>query len=244
MKLQLLCVLFILSNSAAYANQSSSTQSSENNDIELSFDFNRGLAGWQTSFADYPVGKEAYYQLNSRLNRLPAEISTHRQGLLLSGTNRMSSLIMYLKKALTSEDGIEPNTDYVITYNITYASNAQSNCPGAPGEGVTLKAGGSTKEPKNIVDKTYDYWRINVEFGNKELGGINAGRVGNIANGVECDDSKPAKYVTLVKEYEHFHIIRSNEDAELWLLVGTDSSYQSTTALYYKSIKVKLVPDY
>jgi hypothetical protein len=37
-------------------------------------------------------------------------------------------------------------------------------------------------------------------------------------------------------------LVNANASGELWLLVGTDSGFEGTTALYYQRIDVRLVP--
>jgi hypothetical protein len=123
------------------------------------------------------------------------------------------------------------------------ASNAPSDCigtGGAPGESVILKAGASAIEPLPVL--TENGLRMNVDKGEQAAGGPAASVVGNIANGLPCDAVNDTPYATLMRRHTHPVPVTANSDGELWLLVGTDSGFESLTALYYERIDVALLP--
>jgi hypothetical protein len=214
--------------------------------LRFSFDFRDGVQGWEAGFADYYAGQESEMELEAGLRELPEEIG-EGTGFWLHGNNHSDDLFMYLKRRLGPEDGIQANQRYRVRFVLTFASNAPSNCMGIggpPGEAVTLKAGATPVEPLGVIQDDGSI-RMNVDKGNQAAGGPAASVVGNIANGIDCDeipDLSDAPYVSLQRMHWHEYTVESNKSGELWLLVGTDSGFEGTTALYYQKIIVSIWP--
>lgn len=212
----------------------------------ISFDFREGAQGWEAGFADYPYGERLDYELEAELRELPEEIG-EGTGFWLHGFNHSDDLFMFLKRRLSPEDGVLPNQEYRVRFVLTFASNAPSGCigaGGAPGESVHLKAGATPIEPLPVTDEE-GYVNMNVDKGIQATGGPAASVVGNIANGIPCEevpDLDNAPYVSLRRVHLHEYTVMSNEDGELWLLVGTDSGFEGRTGLYYQKILVQLLP--
>lgn len=212
-------------------------------DLKVSYDFRNGAQGWEAGFSDYPPGQEQSYQLESGVRDLPPGAEPAGTGLYVAGNNHSDDLFMFIKRKLGPADGVQPNTSYTLTFKIVLGSNAQSECTGiggAPGESVTLKAGGSDIEPKpEVRDGTY---RLNVDKGEQNNGGPAGEVVGNIANGIPCEQAGGSNnpYVSLTKEHAGDSSAKSSASGELWLLVGTDSGFEGETALYYQDIEARL----
>src|SRR4051812_17169204 len=120
-------------------------------DIKVSYDFRNGPQGWIGDFADYPSGEEQSYQLESGIRNLPPGVEPGGTGFYIAGNNHSDDLFMFLKRKLGPAEGVQPNTTYGLTFKLIFASNAPSECTGiggAPGESVTLKAGGSAIQPE------------------------------------------------------------------------------------------------
>jgi len=211
----------------------------------ISFDFRDGTQGWQADFADYPPATNIndLYELRAELRALPPELGVSGGGFYFQGHNRSDDLFMFMKRRLTSADGVVAGQRYQIRYNIVFASNAQSGCGGiggAPGESVVLKAGATSNEPLSILTST-GYRRMNVNIGNQIQGGSAASVVSNIANGQPCD-TRSRRYVSLQRTHQHSAEATTTSNGELWLLVGTDSGFEGLTTLYYQRIEVQLIP--
>jgi hypothetical protein len=220
--------------------------------ISLSFDFRNGALGWEAGFADYPpaTDKNGFYELKSEIRNLPPELGISGTGFYIQGNNHSDDLFMFLKRRLDSADGIVAGQTYQITFTLVFASNAPSGCVGvggAPGDGVTLKAGASPAEPKAVLGsvgsdpREQPNLRMNVDKSNQSQGGIAASVTGDIANGRPCDFG-PYPYVSIQRTHQHTSLVNANSKGELWLLVGTDSGYESLTALYYQRVDVTLTP--
>jgi len=226
----------------------SSSTCAQNSTVNKSFDFRNGAQGWQAGFADYAPGtdKNGSFELLAEIRNVPTELGTGT-AFYLQGNNHSDDLFMFLKRRLNSGDGIVAGQTYQITFTLVFGSNAPSGCigiGGSPGEGVFLKAGGSPAEPLALLDsKTIiaPTLLMNVDKANQSLSGIAASVTGNIANGQPCGGG-PANYVSMQRTHQHTSLVNANSKGELWLLVGTDSGYELTTALYYQRIDVTLVP--
>src|SRR5437588_1423031 len=199
--------------------------------VSASFDFRNGSLGWQAGFAEYPpaTNTDGSYQLAAEMRNLPSELGVNGTGFYIQGINYSDDLFMFLKRRLTSADGIVPGQTYQINFTLVFASNEQTGCRGiggSPGDNVYLKAGATPAEPLTLLDRTGDL-QMNVDKGAQANGGIAASVTGTIANGILCD-SAPTAYVSVQRSYQHTSFVNANSKGELWLLVGTDSAYDYT----------------
>jgi hypothetical protein len=210
--------------------------------ISSNFDFRNGAQGWRAGFSDY---NPQFHDINAKsgIRNLPAELGPGT-GFFLKGTNRSDDLFMFLKRRLGRESGIQPNQLYQARLTIVFGSNVPTGCSGiggSPGESVFLKAGASSIEPKPVSSDDGELL-MNVDKGNQATGGPAASSAGDIGNGISCDAPEEPPWVSLERHHIHDFLVRSDANGRLWLLVGTDSGFEGTTALYYQRIEVKLVP--
>jgi hypothetical protein len=211
--------------------------------IELRYNFNEGDGGWVAAFSDY--GPEFEMELDSGVAPLPDSLKRDGTGYRLTGMNRTDDLFMFLARRIDADDGIQAGQSYRVTYRIVFASDAPTGCAGiggAPGEGVTLKAGVVSEEPE--VELVDGYWELTVDKSNQASGGRDVWLVGDIANGIECEEALDAgqPYAVVEREYRHDVDVAAGSNAELWLIVGTDSGFEGRTTLYYMEIDVTLEP--
>jgi hypothetical protein len=83
--------------------------------------------------------------------------------------------------------------------------------------------------------------RLNVDKGEQASGGANAQVLGDITNGSTDCTTPSYRSITRDNRSTPFHIT-SDDQGQLWLLVGTDSGFEGITALYYDTIRVVLEP--
>ncbi|NBI29999.1 PEP-CTERM sorting domain-containing protein [Chengkuizengella marina] len=196
--------------------------------------------GWIGGFADYPVDyDESQYQLQFSRESLPIEIDPEGNGLFLSGVNRSDDLFMFLKKKVDSSYGLKPNTNYLVNFDIEIATNAPQwafGIGGAPGESNYVKAGATTEEPAILIQD--GFYRMNIDKGNQSIGGNDAIVLGNLA--------KLSTVFDFSYELKNFNndddafIVKTDENGELWLLVGNDSGYEGLTSIYIPKVKFTL----
>jgi len=205
--------------------------------IIYTFSFQTDTEGWVGDFADYPNDPdvENFYEFAFSHAALPAPLNTSDSALRQSGNNHSDNLFMFVKKKIT---GLEPNKPYQVSIEIEIASNAPSGivgAGGAPGESVYIKAGASTQEPVKVLNPSDNHYRMNIDKGDQHAGGNNMQLIGNFANGTEWDVYK----LKTLKTGDPVET-QSDSHGELWVIVGTDSGYESTTTIYYNSIRVSL----
>jgi hypothetical protein len=199
----------------------------------LEFDFAQSDYGFVAGFADYPQNPDTDYQLTSSWQARPSNFGG-ASALFISGFNHSDDLFMYWKKKLT---GLPPNTSVVLTMEIQLASQYAEGLVGsggAPGEGVTVKAGAVPFEPQAVVDPGGE-WRMNLDKGNQAEGGANMSVIGDVAK----PDDGTENYAMLLRHQHGQPItVTTASDGSLWLIFGTDSGFESQTALYYTRLTV------
>ena len=204
--------------------------------VELNYDFDSGAKGWIGDFADYPVGEEVDYGLTFEYTGLPEPLDPDDGALLLSGTNMSDDLFMYIKKQM---GGLDENTAYNLTFTIQFASNVPDRLVGvggSPGESVWIKAGAIATEPVNKEDDM-DYYRVVFDKGGQSQGGEDMIVLGDFSNDTDQDE-----YTLKTVSNSQQFTVTTNSEGELWLIVGTDSGFEATTAIYYNEINVVLDP--
>lgn len=210
-----------------------------NNTKVISVDFNTQAEGWTAGFADYPAGEESFYELSSSYTSLPTSLGQNRKGIKISGNNHSDDLFMFITKKFT---GFEPNTRYDIDFELGIGTNVHSGCSGiggSPGGSVYVKAGAAKTEPKAVNDGT-GFYLLNIDKNNQAAGGSDVMLVGNIENGLDCDNpDQTYKKKTLKSEPGKFATY-SDATGNLWVIFGTDSGYEGSTTIYFMDATIKL----
>lgn len=205
--------------------------------VTLSSSFAVDADGWSTGFSDYsPVSDDM--RLEAGIAPLPAATATGN-GLRLQGMNRSDDLFMYLKRRLDTTNGVVPHQRYSVRTSVSFWTNSSSDCFGSggnPGSSVYLKAGGSTVEPAPVLDSTNTYW-LNVDKGHQSQDGPSGTVIGDIDNGLPCEDGR---WVKVTRTTSTPVQVQADADGVLWLLVGTDSGYEGLTILYYTDVTATL----
>ena len=200
---------------------------------QLGFDyrFSSGPQGWVAGFADYPANNEEIFFLEADYRPLLAPLDTSRNALFIGGTNRSDDLWMYWK----GQNLLPPNTAYRVTFRVEIATKVQAGCVGvggAPGEGVTVKAGVSLIEPDRFVDSSGD-WRMNVDKGQQTNGGEDALAIGDLANSQRCGSQLPAWELKVLSSGSESLQFSTDGSGVVWMFVGTDSGFESRSEVYY-----------
>jgi hypothetical protein len=150
-----------------------------------------------------------------------------------SGNNHSDDLFMFMKRRV---NGLEPNTVYYITFTVEFATNVPDETMGAggsPGESVYVKAGASVTEPKKVVDDE-NFYLMNIDKNNQAQNGEDMVVIGDFSN-----DTDQAVYTLKTVANESPFGAATDENGDLWLIIGTDSGFEATTTIYYNTIKVE-----
>jgi hypothetical protein len=192
------------------------------------YDFSDGSQGWTADFTDYPVNEDpladSVYHWKAEFTASAGDING-QNAFMLSCTNVSGDVFMFIKKKI---DGLKPNTNYNVAYEIELSSNAQA------GQGIILKGGASDLEPKKVIEN--GYYILNIDKGAATTSGENAISFGDIGA-----VSPSSNYSSVVKgnlnSYTPF-ITRTNSKGELWMVLGTDSLFEGTTTVYFTRINL------
>lgn len=201
----------------------------------FNYDFKDGAEGWQSMFSDYPVGEENFYELNFAHTTLPAPLDENTKVIRISGNNHSDDLLSIIYRKF---DELAPNTNYAVTFDLEIASNALKNGFGAGGSpDLSLGAGGLNFKPQNNVDSS-DYYRPNFS---SAIQSHESNDVLKVIGTIGVSEKIPTDYELINRDNlsDPFKI-KSNDKGEVWLMIGTDSGFEATTTLYYKSIKIVL----
>lgn len=201
--------------------------------VDFFFDFAQGTDGWTGDFADYPIGEESFYELVFEHDTLPEPLDANQFSLKLSGNNHSDDLFMFIKRKVS---GLDPNKVYYINFIVEFASNVADNMVGvggSPGDSVYIKVGATTTEPKKVKDSD-NYYRMNIDKSNQSQSGEDMVVIGDFSN----DTDQNVYTLKTVGNESHFGV-ETDENGNLWLIIGTDSGFEATTIIYYNSIKVE-----
>lgn len=206
------------------------------------FTFETGPEAWVVGFADYPAGISRtdsleLYQFLTAHGPLPAEIQPAQSGIRLRSINRSDDVFMFVYRKVT---GLRARTPYLVTLELQLASNVPTNAVGAggaPGEGVTIKAGAVASLPTVTTD-TEGWRRLALDKGNQSIGGADLVVLGNV--GVR-DDVR--QYELITRTSPTAQRVTTDADGTLWLVAGTDSGFEGLTDLYVARIRATMTPD-
>lgn len=202
-----------------------------------SFDFSESLDGWEADFVDLPAGEDdsAFYELQYAYTALPQNLGG-KKSIMLSGNNHSDDLFMFIKRKIT---GLAPNTTYTLVFEVEVASNAPQGSVGAggsPGGSVFLKAGASKAEPAKVVES--DRFVLNIDKGNQSMPGMNAIVLGDIAIPSDASDYTLITRSNATSSSSPVFMAQTNNEGDIWLLVGTDSGFEGITTIYYTKINI------
>jgi len=206
---------------------------SDQESIHYSFNFNDGEDGWVAGFSEYNGDSEDIYELEEGLAMLPAPLDESKQAYKISGMNRSDDLFMFLTRKIT---GLKANTIYSGDFTLNIASEAITGgvgAGGAPGESVGVGIGLVNKEPLSEPDED-NFYEMNIDkIQQCCTDGKDMIVVGDLANGTSKNIFK------MIKRSGEFSG-RTDDEGNLWIIVGTDSGYEGRTTVYYSQIDVVL----
>ncbi len=214
-------------------------------ELSFEYDFSESAYGWTGDFTDLPVDyDEELYDLRFEHIERPEEVG-EGPALMIGGQNASDDLFMFVKKGLTADDGIAPDTTYRVRFEVTFATDAPAGAVGIggpPGEAVWVKVGAAPVEPKPVEEDEAGtpYLVMNVDKGRQNDDGEHAIRIGDVAK-EESEEFDVYELKTLDNADDPLEMT-SDDEGNLWIFVGTDSGFEGRTTLYYTDISVDLVP--
>lgn len=201
---------------------------------EIRFDFEQDDCGFTPIFADYPdtEGVEDFYAFRHEYGKVP--IDGAGNGIFISGSNHSDDLFMgYVKKL----DGFVPGAAYRFRISFLLATNVEGGLAGvggAPGEGVSVKCGVTTAEPRSLSGGPGEYYRMNIDTGVQANSGKDMVVVGDMA---KTENNRPGEYE--FKAFQAEMTAEANAQGEVWLIIATDSGFEAVTSYYLDDITVQ-----
>lgn len=202
----------------------------------ITVDFNAGIDGWSADVADFteetkPVDVAAAWK------DLPAPLTG--KGYYLISTNKSDDVMTFVKRQV---GGFVPGAKYAVTFAMRYATDAGSGCMGvggSRGDSMWMVVAASADEPKTVKQADGEY-RLNLERGNQ----AESGRQGKViglqgGEGLGCSGGK---WATQERKSDEAVALQADKDGKFWIVLGTDSGFESTNALYLQGATVDVKP--
>ncbi len=202
----------------------------------ITVDFNAGIDGWSADVADFteetkPVDVAAAWK------DLPAPLTG--KGYYLISTNKSDDVMTFVKRQV---GGFVPGAKYAVTFAMRYATDAGSGCMGvggSRGDSMWMVVAASADEPKTVKQADGEY-RLNLERGNQ----AESGRQGKViglqgGEGLGCSGGK---WATQERKSDEAIELQADKDGKFWIVLGTDSGFESTNALYLQGATVNVKP--
>jgi len=196
------------------------------------FDFETDRQGWEPIFVGIPKEKEGGEDLASHVETesdhrfLPDDVEKEGQALFSSGFIGSPEMGLYFKRPI---DGLTPNTEYRVRFEVSLASNIPSDCGGfggLPGTDPVL-AMALQPEPVRIVEEgeLVDKYQFNEPVRNLVDARKEAATLGEVGiDDLSCEEARARGWPYRMKQLEGgqgLKTIRTNEAGRAWVLVGT-----------------------
>jgi hypothetical protein len=97
-----------------------------------------------------------------------------------------------------------------------------------------MKVGASLVEPEKELDLDGMY-RLNIDKGNQQQDGQDMMTIGHV--GVS-PNTEQFTYVVRNNNSGSPFLITTDDDGEVWLIIGTDSGFEGVTTIYYTHIDI------
>jgi hypothetical protein len=204
------------------------------------FTFDDDTDGWVGDFADLPIDHVDHgYDVEFSHVEIPVP-GSESMGLLLAGDNHSDDLFMYIARGFDADYGLKPDTVYTVELSFDMATGAAAGMMGiggAPGESVYIKAGVVATEPLSEpgTGGRDGYYVLNLDKANQSQSGEDMIVLGDATKAQgEGQEDDSFRY----KPFSHSFEAVTGEDAQLWVVIGSDSGFEGFNQLYYDNIVV------
>ncbi|MGE3802336.1 MAG: T9SS type A sorting domain-containing protein [Candidatus Kapaibacterium sp.] len=194
------------------------------------YSLDQSYEGWIPDFADYSIG-DIDYELAHELTRGIA-VEGEERGILLSGVNYSDDLFLFVKRKIT---GLQPNRRYSILFQIGLVTPEGITTIG--GSDLTLKCGATRVEPMKIRTKregSSDYYLMNIDKGNQTAPGSDMDTLGQVRHPFEDYNN----HLIVKENTTHLFEMTTDENGEVWCIVGAESAFESNVAMFITSIGI------
>jgi hypothetical protein len=209
----------------------------------LRFQFKDGSQRWLPGLSDYSADASRL-NFTAEIRQVPPNYPAELRAYYLESHNTPDDLFMFLKRELSTLDGVETNRDYSVSIHVGFFSNVTDGgvgIGGSPGSDVYLKAGVSLAEPIAVLQDRARYVGLSVDKGQQAQSGSDIQILSTIENGQPpAEGAQP--YVFLERVLHFPRLVRTDDRGALWITVGIESGFEGVTGIYFYEIIVTLRP--
>jgi hypothetical protein len=199
-------------------------------------DFSKGIDGWSAGVADYHDGTEPS-EAASGWSKLPPPVGG--MGYYIVSHNNSDDVFTFTKRQF---GGLVAGAKYKLSFEMRYATSAATGCfgvGGARGESIYMVAAANTDEPK-VVKQADGRYRLNFDHGDQAESGVQGKVLGTQGiEGLECDGSG---FAVATRKSDQTVTVQADKEGKFWLVLGTDSAFEGTNALYLLGATVDVKP--
>ncbi|MES2164466.1 MAG: hypothetical protein V4476_25200 [Pseudomonadota bacterium] len=202
----------------------------------VTIDFNTGIDGWRADVADY-TNKDRPTEVASGWKDLPAPLSG--KGFYLAARNNSHDLLTYATRQL---EGFVPTTQYVLTFEMRYATDAATGCVGAGGsrgDNVYMVVAANYHNI-NTVEGPGGQFFMNLDHGNQAVSGKDGKVLGT--QGVAGLDCAGGKWASTTRKSSEPIVVTSDKDGRFWIALGADSGFEGSNAFYLQGATINIKP--
>lgn len=205
--------------------------------VTVTVDFNAGIDGWTTGTADY-TGDTRPTDVVFAARALPAPLTG--KGFYLSSRNNSDDLLTYVKRQI---GGLAPGVRYAVNFELRYVTDAATGCfgvGGSRGESVWMVAAASGSDIQLVTDAGSGYQHLNIDRGNQAASGKQGKVLGT--QGADNLNCAGGVYAAQVRKSSEAVEVQADKDGKIWVLLGTDSGFESTNAVYLQGAVISAKP--
>ncbi|HMO25554.1 MAG TPA: hypothetical protein PKB10_04730, partial [Tepidisphaeraceae bacterium] len=224
-------------------------------EILLGWDFNDGMQGWTTGFANYPKGQvvgtdangrpvlaEEAYILDAGIKTLPPELGANSRGISFTFRNNSDELQSFATTKLEALAGVAASRKYRLYVEVVLSTNLPSN----PGTILHAYVGAAPEAPVVARSPDDQHAPFQHRINNLDLGvygyfnrpGEDGSFAGFVNNGLP--DEQIAWGTTRIS---HTHsTVQSSEGGKLHPIIMVHSTFETTQHFYIHSTRIRLVP--
>ena len=198
-------------------------------DIFVDSNFSQGNDGWTAEASDLSPAADKKVQV--KVHSVQDETGFVPKVLEISSDNQAT---LYLKKLLTTADGIVAGQ----LYNVQFAVNYLSNRPASAGAQQILKVGAVGHVINRSINPETGAYQVNIDHGVAQNDGADTTAVGTVNNNTR----NTKHWVDVSTKLALTQTVRADSKGRLSLFVGTDPLISAGTDMRFVAISVKLTP--
>ena len=202
----------------------------------IAIDFTKGIDGWTAGVADYHDGSEPS-EAASGWSKLPPPVGG--MGYYIISHNNSDDVFTFTKRQF---GGFVAGAKYKLTFEMSYATSAATGCfgvGGARGDSIYMVGAANADEPK-VVKQADGRYRLNFDHGDQANSGPQGKVLGTL--GIDGLDCMGNDFATATRKSDEAVTVQADKEGKLWIVLGTDSAFEGTNALYLLGAKVDVKP--